>query len=198
MKKYKILILILFIPMFVFSQSKDVKSKSKTISAYGGPLINFTQVDKNWGLMIGGKGGILINKKFSSGGIGMGMVKNPVYNEDRISDETSTPLEVSLGAGGMFLEYFLNFNIPVSLSIPINIMAGGVSLKDKFKDKEIESSSIFILEPGINMELKVSKHFIPTINVSYRQVYGSSLTYLDNHDISGINIGLILRVGNFN
>lgn len=195
MKKYYILILILFISMLGFSQSGDVKSK--TISAYGGPLINFTQVDKNWGLLLGGKGGILINNRFSFGGIGMGMVKDPKFNSAGSSDFDNNPLEVSLGSGGLFVEYIFNFNFPVSLSIPLNIMAGGVSVKDTETDTKLESSGIYILEPGINVAFRVSANFAPTINVSYRQVFGSDLENLTNQEISGLNIGLILKLGNF-
>ena len=55
----------------------------------------------------------------------------------------------------------------------------------------------FILETGINLEFNVSKHFIPALNISFRQVLESSLTNLDNQDISGFSLGLMFKFGEF-
>ena len=77
-------------------------------------------------------------------------------------------------------------------------MGGGVSVEDATSDdSEIESSGIFVIEPGINLEFNVSKYFIPGISLSYRQVFGSSLVNLSDQDISGVSIGLMFKFGNF-
>ncbi|MCB2208272.1 MAG: hypothetical protein KQH67_08220 [Bacteroidetes bacterium] len=203
MKRYSFILLTILLSIYSYSQTEKILSldhhlKTRTITSYGAPLVNFTQMNKNWGVLIGGKGGVLINQKFSFGGIGMGMVKDPKFNGAGSPDFNNNPLEVSLGSGGLFVEYIFNFNFPVSLSIPVNLMAGGVSVKDTETDTKIESSGIYILEPGINVAFRVSANFAPTINVSYRQVFGSDLENLTNKEISGLNLGLILKFGNFN
>lgn len=102
---------------------------------------------------------------------------------------------MEIGAGGLFIQYINRGDKAIQYSVPLHIMAGGVSVKEN--DEEVESTGIFILEPGITLEFNVSDNFIPGIAVSYQQVFGSSLDNVDNQDISGINIGLVLKFGKF-
>ena len=102
---------------------------------------------------------------------------------------------MSYGAGGVFFEYVFNIENLIHFSIPLNIMAGGINIYDSKTEIEIESSAFFIIEPGINIDLNVSKHYIQSLYISYRQVLGSSLVNLDDKNISGLNIGLIFKFG---
>lgn len=105
---------------------------------------------------------------------------------------------MSYGVGGIFVEYILKPESPIHFSIPVNFMAGGISIEDATSDgSEVESSKIFAIEPGINLEFNVSKSFIPALSLSYRQIFGSSLENLSNQDISGVNIGLIFKFGSY-
>ena len=100
--------------------------------------------------------------------------------------------------GGIFVEYLYQLESPIHFSIPLNLMGGGVSVEDaNSNDSEIESSGIFVIEPGINLEFNISKTFIPAINLSYRQAIGSALENLSDQDLSGISFGITLKFGSF-
>ncbi|MEP0365433.1 MAG: hypothetical protein ABJN36_08130 [Cyclobacteriaceae bacterium] len=200
--KRKILIISLMLSStFCFSQeiqalfSSNDSSKTLSFGSYGGPLIETTHINSDWGLAIGGKGGVIINKKFAFGGIGKRLVSRNNFLGNNLNGNESTSLSLSYGSGGVFGEYIFNMVSPLHFSIPINLMAGGVSIEENNVD--IESSTIFIFEPGINLEFNFSKYFISAINVSYRQVFGGSLKNLNNRDLSGLNIGLVFKFGNF-
>ena len=185
-----------------FGFSQEIKTsfsndslKSLSFGGYGGPLIEAPHINNDWGLVIGGKGGVVINRKFALGGIGKSLVSSNNFLGDNLNGNEVASLNLSYSAGGLFGEYFFKLENPFHISIPINLMAGGISVNES--NCEIESSGILIIEPGINLEFYISKYFIPALNVSYRQVLGSSLVNLGNQDVSGVNIGLMLKFGKF-
>jgi hypothetical protein len=172
--------------------TKDRRSTT-SYSGFGGPLLGATQINKELGLFIGGKGGVVVNKKYAFGGIGYGMVNSPEFTGNNLSGNTNAQLQMSYGAGGVFFEYIFNIENLVHFSFPLNIMAGGINIYDNNTETEIESSALFIIEPGININLNVSEHYTQSLYISYRQALGSSLINLNNKDISGLNIGLIFK-----
>lgn len=172
--------------------------KTKTFGGYGGSLIQLSNINNDWGIIIGGKGGVVINRRFAFGGIGKSLVNSIDFLGDDLNGNENASLSLSYGAGGIFVEYISKLESPIHFSIPVNFMGGGVSVEDATSDdSEIESSGIFVIEPGINLEFNVSKYFIPGISLSYRQVFGSSLVNLSDQDISGVSIGLMFKFGNF-
>jgi hypothetical protein len=127
----------------------------------------------------------------------MTLVNNVAFLGDDLNGENNAPLSLEYGAGGVFIEYLFKSESPIYFSIPVNLMGGGITINDAASDIEVESSGVFIIEPGINLEFKITKSFTPAINLSYRQAIGSSLENLSNQDIGGVNIGLIFKFGNF-
>lgn len=202
--KTKIFFLITIMSITICSYSQEMrtlfsdnKSKTDTYGGYGGPLISTTQMNGSWGLMFGGKGGLVINQKIAIGGIGMALVSNNTFVGGKLNENTKEAMDLTYGAGGIFVEYIFKLGSPVHFSIPLNLMAGGVSINDVNTAMEIESSYAFVLEPGINIEFNVAKQFIPAINISYRQAFGISMVNVSNKDLSGLNIGLIFKFGYF-
>ena len=188
----------------VFGFSQEIKTlfqsdslKTNTYGGYGGPIIKATQVNNDWGLLIGGQGGVLINRKFALGAIGQSIIRDKDFIGDNLNGENQSPLSFVYGAGGIFFEYIFNLERPIHISIPLNLMAGGVVVNDNTTTTKVESSGNFIIEPGINLEFNLSKHFVSAINVSYRQVFGTSLVNIHNEYLSGVSMGLILKFGDF-
>ena len=195
---------IAFMAFTVFGFSQEIKTifqndslKTTSYGGYGGPLIQVSQINNGWGMIMGGKGGVVINRKFAFGGIGGGLISNNNFVGDNLKGEKNASLNLSYGAGGLFFEYIFKLENPVHISIPINFMAGGISVNERLSDTEIESCALFILEPGINLEFNISQNFISGINVSYRQAFGSSLININDEDISGVCIGFVFKFGSF-
>ena len=202
--KVKILIIALMaFSAYGFSQEigtifSDGGSKSASFGGYGGPLAEVLNINNDWGVVMGGKGGVVINRKFAVGGIGKVLVSSIDFIGDDLIDNENSALTLSYAVGGIFAEYLIDLESPVHFSIPVNFMGGGVTVKDgNSEDIEIESSGIFVIEPGISLEFNVSKTFIPAVNLSYRQVLGSSLVNMNEQDLSGLSFGLTLKFGSF-
>jgi hypothetical protein len=110
-----------------------------------------------------------------------------------MSDEENTALEMTYGAGGVFFEYVFNYGDRIEFSVPLNLLAGGVHVNESGTETEIESSALFILEPGINIDFKIFDFYTQSFCISYRQAIGSSLENLEDRNISGFNVGLLFK-----
>lgn len=174
------------------------ENKQKTYGGYGSPIFGIGQFDDQWNVMIGGKGGIIINRKIALGLIGIGKIgntslesQNPLYDQ----------LELSYGAGGVFVEYFAGMEKPIHFSFPLHLMAGMASVEnniDNENDQDLESSGLISIEPGINIEFNMSRYFVPTLQLSYRKVLlNSSMDYVNENDLSGLYLGLNFKFGKF-
>lgn len=202
MKSYKkiLSIMLVFISTSIFAQEMNTifskgNSNENSMGAYGGPFINATQLNNNWGISIGGKGGVIINRKLAIGGIGMGTASEYNFVGDNFDGNTDASLDVSYGLGGIFVEYIFNITNSIHFSVPLNLMAGRVSIKES--EVDTESSSAFTVEPGVSLEFNFTKAFIPGISLSYRQFLGSSLNHLNDKELSGLNIGIVFKFGSF-
>lgn len=172
--------------------------KKTTLGGFGTPIFGIGHFDNQWSSVIGGKGGVIINRKLALGLVGMGKtgsnsIKDPSNNFDN--------LHFSYGAGGLFVEYLMGATNPIHLSFPINLMAGHTEVKQKMNhanDIGIESSSLYVIEPGINVEFNVSRYFVPSLQVSYRKIIlNKELEILNESDLSGAYIGLNFKFGKF-
>ena len=183
--------------LMAFSVVGFAQENAKTVGGYGGPLINLANINDGYGLLIGGKGGAVFNDRFGFGGIGMALVASNEFTGDDLLENMNASLDLEYGAGGVYVEYLLKSKGAIQFSFPLNVMAGGVRVKSVDSDAEVESTGFFMLEPGINMEVKFTETFTPTLNISYRQAFGVSLVNLDNQDISGLNLGIIFKFGSY-
>ena len=205
MKKISVILIAITISFIGYSQEMNTLFSSKdsviTFGGYGSPIFRASQINGDWGMAIGGKGGFTINRKFTFGGIGYGHASDYTFKGDNFAGNENADLHIGMGAGGIFFEYTIGMKNAVHFSIPLNILAGGVFISDKSLDddigKTVENSGIFLLEPGINVEFNFSKFFIPTLNFGYRYIMGSTLHNLSNEDLSGFHVGLELKFGKF-
>lgn len=197
-----LLIALMLFATFAWSQeirtlSANEGSQTTTFGGYGAPLIQFSQMNGDLAVIVGGKGGAVINRKFVFGGIGKAVVNNITFSGDDLEGNNDVLLRLGYGEIGVFLEYVFKLESPVHFSIPVNIMAGRASVHNDGSDVEVEASGVFVVEPGINLEFNVSENFMPGINVSYRQVWGSSLENISDQDLAGFNVGLLFKFGSF-
>jgi len=179
---------------------KDTSSiKKKTVyGGHGAPFVGITQMNDEMATIVGGKGGVIINHRFVFGGVGTAVIgSNSKAVLDTVKTKSATPMDslwikktLSMGYGGVFVEYIFKYSSPIHLSIPLNIQVGGVLGGGDHSN--IKSSTIFVVEPGVNLEFNFYKFFVPAINVSYRYVTGDYSSIL-----SGVQGSLILKFGKF-
>lgn len=203
----KILFILLgFITSYSYAQEAQTLFGNvgvEKVAGFGGPWLAFTELKGTSGAMIGGKGGAVFNDQIGFGLIGMGFAGNVKFKGDDLNGDTNADLKAVYGAGGIFLEYIVGLPKLVHLSFPVNIMVGGVKVEQESSstnnsdnEKEIESSSLFVLEPGLNLELNVSRYLILGGNVSYRVVSGANLKNISDNNLSGLSVGVVIKFGN--
>ncbi len=218
-------IILVLLPVFfsVYSYAQDLNtivkrdtSKALIIGGYGEPFAGVTQLNNDWGIMAGIKGGITFNRSFGFGPIAKVNVGLWEFKGNNLNFNDSANLELYMGSAGIFIEYILKMENKIHLSFPVNIMFGGVAIKEDIEVKdhelydehqfyddleeeagEVESSGLFIIEPEVNVDFNVAKFFIPSLKIGYRAVFGSQLVNVTDQSLSGAYVGVGLRFGKF-
>ena len=215
-KLFSLLVLLAFFATFsLFSQEEDTKNDNiQTLlgdgglksGGYGGAEVKFLSFKDELGVMVGGRGGWILNSVFSVGGGGYGLVTN-----HKVDYKTNKNADVffKAGWGGIYLEYINSSNNLFHFIVNTMIAWGSANLIETLKDEydktdtEKAKSNFFILEPGIAMELNISKNFRLSAGAGYRITSGLELNNSDgsvlisNKDLNGISANLILKYGLF-
>ena len=190
----------------LFGGNKEIRT-----GGYGALEIKLSQLNGEFGaLLLGGRGGVIINNVFSIGGAGYGFVPIkkidcPIPNHSNEKNNFWTG-----GYGGLFFEYINSSNSLAHFTINTLIGAGGItyiSHSNIHQNKYFEdhpSSVVFVLEPGATVELNVFKIFRLGLGVSYRYSPNFEFKFDDgienkipNTAFNGLAINLAFKFGNF-
>jgi len=206
--------LILFFILLSFSSSQAEEETlfgngRITHGGYGGPELKVTQINGEWGLAVGGRGGWIINSSLSLGGGGYGVVTkhNVDYN---YSQDQNADIRLNVGWGGAFIEYINSSNKVIHFTVNSLIGAGGASYilyedSNRWDDYNTlkESSAFFVIEPGFTTDINLFKFFRISLGASYRFVSGLELfntdgsLLTDNKDLIGPSFNLCFKFGEF-
>lgn len=205
MKKWIMLILLFFISISVFGEyEEETLFQGKVVhGGFGGPVVKFTQIRDEFGVLVGGRGGWIINHTLSLGGGGYGLVTQ-IEGSDTLP--YVKPL-LGLGYGGFEMEYVFHSGQLLHSTVSVLIGAGSVGYYEGegtdigccFDDGEDRENwdSFFIVEPSFQMELNVIPFLRIDVGASYRFVSGVGKYHLTNSDIGGPSINLTLKFGRF-
>ncbi|TLX76482.1 hypothetical protein E9993_06225 [Labilibacter sediminis] len=219
MKKIITILAGILITSLSFAQEPQNNDEIKTIfnsssersnGGYGALMFNYSKIAQRDALLMGAKGGWVINHSFTLGAGGYGFITepkdDPVLNKD---------YEFAGGYGGLLLEPIVGAKKPVHLSFPILIGAGGIAyITDyyhgdyEYSDQTYEDSdAFFVVEPGIEIEFNMVKFMRVAITGSYRYTSNINLNYktpLDNNSaigskdmLCGWNVGMAFKFGKF-
>ncbi len=183
--------------------------KKFSSSGYGGPSIKFSQVDNEFAMFVGGKGAWTINKQFSIGGAGYGLVTWPEFTYQNGQNET-IDADFMFGYGGLYLEYIHDPWEVLHFSANTLIGFGGASVQDIDRmnmddyDHDEIWAAYFVLEPSIAVELNVAKFFRIQVEAGYRFVdeirSNSEFKSIDkakDMELSGVSGGITFQFGSF-
>ena len=164
---------------------------------FGGPVVKFTEINGEFGVLVGGRGGWIINDSFVIGAGGYGLA-----NEDHFDghvDGQGDQEGLVMGYGGLELEY-INRPLEVAhVSLSVLVGAGGAAWDPLGwgPDWHQDVDAFFITEPALNIVVNVTKHLRIGFGASYRFVGDVELPGLDNKDISGPAGLVTLKLGGF-
>jgi hypothetical protein len=161
---------------------------------FGGPVLKVTQFHDDVGVMIGGRGGFIINHTLAIGAGG--------YAQSNNIDAPVADLLLDVGYGGGMVELIILSDRPIHLSVKTLIGVGGVNYQDKDqKDSpwgwHDQSDGFFVAEPGVDLMLNVTKSFRVGMGVSYRYIDGIDSSGLSDSDMSGPSANFTLKFGKF-
>lgn len=167
-------------------QSDQIRS-----SGFGGPVIKFGPVNGQSAVLVGGRGGWLINSALSIGGGGYGL-------SNRVTADRPDSVRLQLGYGGLVLEKVFMPRRMMHGSLSLLIGAGSVNMHESMhRDDRAESENFFVLEPEASLEINVIRFFRFCPGIGYRWLAGDS-RYLDSDwDISGWSGNLTFKFGKF-
>ena len=195
---FQLSILLLFISYQSFGQEQTlVGSGEISHGGFGGPVFKYTQIKGEPAVLIGGRGGWIINHTFVIGGGGYGLV-NQIEADYMINDKHPF---INFGYGGLELEYIIQSDQIVHFSVYTLLGAGGITYKenhwDNWDDWSSASDEFFVFEPAINVEINIMSFFRINAGVTYRFISGLHYSDLQNSDLAGFSGALTLKFGSF-
>lgn len=171
-----------------------------TSGGFGAPVLKVGSVNGQMGLIVGGRGGWVVNKTFVLGGGGYGLVTH--------NDVTGLPkTNLQLGYGGAELEWIVASDEAVHASAMLLIGAGGAQIRSdsawesgqNYRMGDIASTTFFVLEPQVNVELNLTRWFRVGAGASYRWTNGASMTpgtaVVNDVSLRGVTGVLTLKFG---
>ncbi|MBN1158733.1 MAG: hypothetical protein JXA61_05080 [Bacteroidales bacterium] len=216
MKRIIVLFAFVTISVLVFAQNEerydrqndgDIRTlvgQYQAIGGYGGLYMQYTRIDDRDAFVFGARGGILLGHMMSLGLGGSGF-----FNDLQYSSDLGTDISLAGGYGGFFFEPILMPKLPVHVSFPVLVGVGGVSVvtvnNDEFWEDTFSSEAsdaYMVIEPGIEVEVNVTRFFRFCIGGYYRYTSEVTIEYpLGNpipYDIlRGFSGGVTFKFGKF-
>lgn len=208
----RILFFIIFMPTLVLAQEETLLSGEVDHGGFGGPVVKVTRINGQDAVLVGGRGGWIINHSFVIGGGGYGLVTDVRPSVPGMLGQD----KLMLGYGGLELEFILQSDRVVHLTVPILIGAGAVGYRTGYWDDDLNFNftpgfdnrfdTFFIVEPGIDLELNVVSFFRINAGISYRHVAGVGVPtditgaprpLTSNSDLRGVSWKIGFKFGSF-
>jgi len=226
-KKILVLLLSLFIVLSVTAQNNEneirtlLHKKNSTNKIdngfYASLSFGWTMIDGENAFIIGPRIAWIANHYFALGIAGGGFsnfMHLPPNDEYYPRDEYF----LAGGYGGILLEPIIMAKNPVHVSFPIMIGGGMVTANSKnswtdysFNGEYYNNDVYFVFEPGVDLELNITKFFRIAAGASYRLTNELDMTYsyfseqegsmfthdIDKHALNAFNVKLALKFGIF-
>jgi len=180
---------------------------------YMGFTMNYSEIDKQNGFVIGGRGGVYLTDKIIVG-LGGYAILNQYSTKPEISDPTINSYNTEGGYFGGIGEYNFSVNSNLSINIPVFLGFGGVYMNRDFNnllaqwETEVIDEDMFgISLVGLEMELLKNKYMRVNLGIYYRYTFGVELkgedfsknkvTVLNSKDLNGFELGITFKLGQF-
>lgn len=204
MKKILIMMLILLVSVgaaYAERTEHETLLRGKTSSGfYGAPVTKYTKLDGEFGIMMGGRLGWIINHSFSIGVAGYGWA-NDLHGD--FPFDWNNDSEINMGYGGIFLEGIVSSHKLFHLSTGLLLGAGAVERgfgvhyghHDHFDFWDADA--FWVAEPEVNLMVNVARFFRIGFGVSYRFVAGVDYEALSDSALSGFSGVITFKFGKF-
>jgi hypothetical protein len=163
------------------------------VGGFAAPAVRTIEVQEEFGLLGGGRIGVIFNHLWSIGVGGYGTVVEPTPE----GLEGLKDLEVAYG--GFVMELTIKPHAVFHVSLPVLVGGGQVQFRGDYVDPETgdDSEPFFVLEPEFNLEFNIARNWRLDAGVGYRHVNGLGLTDITDDDLSGLNWAVTIKIGAF-
>jgi hypothetical protein len=176
--------LVLMIPFSAFAEEKTLVGDGVDHGGYGGFVVKFMSLGGDLGVIVGGRGGWIINHTFVIGGGGYGLANDITINGNNLN----------LDYGGFELEYIWRSDSVLHFTIHFGIGGGKVEMIDG----AYVSDEFFYMEPTFNGEVNLLKWFRINAGVGYFWVDNiQGMPGLSSSDVRGITGTIVFKFGWF-
>lgn len=212
MKNSLILIFTVLVTGMLFAQSNDERQsdiqtifKSSRVTGYGAITNKFTSIRGEYANIVGGYGGVFINRTVMLG-LGGFATTNAISVPDEFKAKPGENLSYGYVQTGLMSEWVLASNKPVHLVL--SMFAGaGYSFQyehwtnpnyewDEFRGP-FDQNWFFVAEPGAELEVNLFRWMRMSPGISYRKAFNSSGLGLSDDDISDWTYSFTLKFGKF-
>jgi hypothetical protein len=183
-----------------FSQEETlIGSEEVSHGGYGAPVVKFTKINGSFALLVGGKGGWIINHTFVIGGGGYGLANNLETGKIILGQNQL----INFSYGGVILEYINNSDKLIHFTAGVLIGGGTLNFKyhdisnDHNRDIDSDNSNFFAVEPSINIELNITNFMRISAGADYRFISGVKFDDFKNSDFAGPSATVMLKFGEF-
>lgn len=177
----------------IHAQQETLVGHDFDSGGFGGPVVKITPISGKTGVLLGGRGGWIINHTFILGGGAYRLVTDIPASAPGPAGEPY----LNFAYGGLELEYIHHWDRLMHLSFGLLVGGGGVGTRYANESNSGDSRSFFTMEPWANGNLNVTDFFRISAGVSYRWVTGADSPAGSDGDLSGVTALLLLRFGSF-
>ncbi len=203
--KTNFMIIALMAATAAFSREQTLIGGDIEHGGFGGVELKISPIgrDNTNAVLMGGRGGWIINHTFVLGGGGYGLVSDiPAdWVEERWYEGEAQPYYLNFGYGGLLLAYIHNSDALLHYELWSIIGGGAVDVRTRADVGEMYShmsgDGVFVAEPGINIMLNVTPFLRIGAGASYRYVAGVNDPRLTNEDLTNFSGQIILKFGAF-
>ncbi len=212
MKQHKLLVSILLLSCFFFSQGQDNQvqdddgyiefndRRNVVHGVYLGVGTYFGEIDGENTYHAHFKVAYVANRQFEVGFAAVGF-----YSQQNFRDSNFEVLDLAGAYGGLHIEPILFGQSKINLSFPLLIGAGAVVYVEDDYRREVDIdfdrsdwNEVFVLEPGLNLLFNLSRYVQLEAGMRYR--FSSKIDLRPNNvkNINGFSAGFGIKVGVFN
>lgn len=163
---------------------------------WGAPVVHLSTVRDRAAVFVGGRGGWLIDGRFTIGGGGFGLASR--IPAPPAVQGPGEDLDLQMGYGGGWLEYTFS---PLRLvHVSVGTLVGGGSLSLNWHDGGSYGSrddGFFVAEPAALAELNLASFVRANLGLAYRWVVGADMPGVSYSDVAGFSVVAALKFGKF-
>jgi hypothetical protein len=193
-------ILFVFLPAAVFAQEPQTLIDSEVRhGGFGAPVFGITSINGEVAYFRGTRGAWVINfEETHTINLGLALYRTATNFEpvNWTAEDIPEP-EMRTNYGGFEIEYVNQSDRLYHWSVQTLIGSGTVRYSGRDIELDNRSDSYFVIQPGVNMNLNITRWFRLSGGLGYRFTSGVNLEGTSNSDLSGLTSFFALRFGKF-